>query len=199
MALITLPSSPAPRAVRPILLDFGTLLRPFSGGPTQRINRLGMRLGAVVTMPSMRSDGEGMVIVSRLLQARQEELLLDCPLAEGNWPAAPNAKVRVVAAGGTTLQIKGLPAGYSLTEGRFFSLLVGGRRYQHFIAAPTAADGSGNAAASVWPPMRVPISVDDVIELDAPKMQGHVVDDQLGWEMALARRTNLSFTVHERK
>jgi len=196
---ITLPSSLSPRRVSPFLLDFGAVLTPFAGGPSQRINRLGMRLGAQVTMPPLRSDREGPLLVSRLVQARSDELLLDCPLVDGSWTSAGTPLVRVAVTGGTTLQIKGLPAGYALDEGRIFSLVrsATGRRYVHGFAAQGTADGSGNATASVWPPMRTSFAVNDVIELATPKMQGHVVDDQLGWEMALARRTSLSFTVHE--
>jgi len=195
---ITLPSSLSPNGVRPFLLDFGALLTPFGGGPTQRVNRLGMRLGAQVSMPPLRSDAEGLVLVSRLMQARSEELLLDCPLVDGAWPASGSPLVRVAVTGGTTLQLKGLPASYALAEGRFFSIVAAsGRRYCHAFTAPGTADGSGNATMSVWPPMRTSFAVNNVIELAAPKMQGHVVDDQLGWEMSLARRTSLSFTVHE--
>lgn len=198
MATITLPSSPAPNGARPFLLDFGTVLRPANGGPTQRINRLGMRFGVQVTLPPLRSDGEGLTVISRLLQARAQELLLDCPMIDGIWSSAGTApRVKVDVAGGTTLQMKGLVAGYALAEGRFFSIIHSARRYLHLAAAATTADGAGDATVSVWPPMRTNFAADDVIEIDAPKMQGHVVDDQTGWQMALARRSTLSFTVHE--
>ena len=195
---VTLPSSLSPNGVRPVLLDFGSVLTPFSGGPSQRVNRLGMRMGAQVSMPPLRSDAEGMTLVSRLMRARTDELLLDCPLVDGSWPASGTPLVRVAVTGGTTLQVKGLPAAYALAEGRFFSVVAtSGRRYCHAVATASTADGSGNATVSVWPPMRASFAVNNVIELDAPKMQGHVVDDQLGWDMSLARRTSLSFTVHE--
>lgn len=197
MAVISLPSSLSPNGAKIALLDFGTVLRPFSGGPTQRLNRLGMRLGATLSFPPLRSDAEGLVLVSRLMQARADELLIDCPMADGSWTSAPNAKVKVTVTGGATLQIKTLPAGYVVSEGRVFSVVAGARRYTHIFAANGTADGSGDLTASVWPPMRATFTANDVIEMDAPKMQGHVVDDQLSWEMALARRTSLSFTLHE--
>lgn len=197
MSTISLPSSPAPNGARPFLLDFGTLLRPFSGGPTQRLNRLGMRFGVTVTLPPMRSDAEGLIVVSRLLQARSQELLLDCPLVDGSWPTAGATKVKTAVSGGSSLVMKGFAASYLAGEGRLFSLVTGGRRYLHMMAADGTADGSGDLTASIWPPLRTAFAVNDVVEIDAPKMQGHVVDEQLAWEMALARRTSLSFTIHE--
>lgn len=194
---ITLPSDPAPNGATPFLVDPGGILTPFLGGPTQRINRLGVRFGVKVSLPPMRSDSEALVMLSRLLQARQDEMLLDCPLVDGNWPAAGAAQVRVAVTGGTTLQFKGLTPGLTIGEGRFFDIAHGARRYLHLLAAPMVVDGSGNAAASIWPPMRTAFAVNDAVNFDAPKMLGRVVDEQQSWDMALARRTSMSFTVVE--
>src|SRR3546814_1410678 len=73
MAVIVLPSDPAPNGATPMLRDFGGTLTPFLGGPEQRINRLGTRLGIRVSMPPMRNGDNGRIFVSRLLQARSEE------------------------------------------------------------------------------------------------------------------------------
>src|SRR3546814_6357232 len=77
MAVIVLPSDPAPNGATPMLRDFGGTLTPFLGGPEQRINRLGTRLGIRVSMPPMRNGDNGRIFVSRLLQAKQDRLLMD--------------------------------------------------------------------------------------------------------------------------
>lgn len=196
---ITLPSSPAPNGVRVIPLDFGSVQKPFLGGPSIRVNRLGKRFGARVTLPPLRSDAEGLIFVSRLLQAREDEMLLDCPLVDGNFAPMGASKVKVAASGGTTLQIKGMSVGASAGEGRIFHIMHGGRPWVHMLKGDIVADGAGDAVANIWPPLRTAISVNDLISFDAPKMQGHVVDEQPAWDMALARRTSLSFTIEESK
>src|SRR3546814_3371142 len=72
MAVIVLPSDPAPNGATPMLRDFGGTLTPFLGGPEQRINRLGTRLGIRVSMPPMRNGDNGRIFVSRPLQAKQD-------------------------------------------------------------------------------------------------------------------------------
>lgn len=194
---ITLPSTPAPNGVQVSLVDFGGVQRPFLGGPTIRVNRLGLRFAARVTLPPMRSDAEGLVMVSRLIQARSSELLLDCPLVDGSFTATGLPKVKTAASGGTSLAIKNMTPGVSVGEGRIFHIMHGGRPWLHMLTALITADVAGEAVATLWPPMRTAVSVDDAVSFDAPKMQGHVMDDQLAWDMALARRTSLGFTVQE--
>jgi hypothetical protein len=178
-------------------MDFGSTQTPFLGGPSIRVNRLGMRFAARVSFPPLRSDAEGLIFISRLLQARADELLLDCPLVDGSFVAMGASKVKVAATGGTTLQIKGMNVGASAGEGRIFHVMHGGRPWLHMLSAGIDVDGSGEAVSSIWPPLRTAVSVNDVISFDAPKMQGHVVDERLAWDMALARRTSLNFTVEE--
>src|SRR3546814_3983584 len=70
MAVIVLPSDPAPNGATPMRRDFGGTLTPLLGGPEQRINRLGTRLGIRVSMPPMRNGDNGRIFVSRLLHAK---------------------------------------------------------------------------------------------------------------------------------
>jgi hypothetical protein len=197
MSAITLPDGVRPNLIEPFLLDFGTVLTPFGGGPAQRINRLGMRMGARITIAPRRYAATGMALVSRLMQARAGRLLVRWPQPGFTPGSEGTPRVKVAVSGGTTLQIKGLPAGKALVEGQALSV-VKDQRYMHFMAAPGTTNGSGDLVASVWPPMRRAFAVDDVIEIAAPMIEGHVQPgEELAWRIAVDKMIDVSFTVHE--
>lgn len=195
----SLPLSAVPNAAEPFLVDFGGVLTPFGGGPSQRLNRLGLRLGGRFTLPPHIYGGDGMTIISRLVQAKTDRLILPWP-QPGFEPGDEGVpKVKVAVSGGTTLQIKGLPAGKELFEGQFFSL-VKDRRYLHFFTAPGTADSSGDVTASVWPPMRIAFAVNDVVEIADPKIEGHVLPgEELKWGLSVDRMVDIQFSVAEAK
>lgn len=195
---ISLPSTPAPNGATPLLRDFGAVLTPFLGGPEQRINRVGTRFGLRVTMPPLPSADAGRVFVSRLLQARQQRLLMDWPLLAFDPGAVGTPQVNTAVAGGSAVSIKGLPAGYQAKEGQFLSFVCAARRYTHMFSGDGTANGAGVLAAGVFPPLRVALAVNDVVELAQPKIEGHVLPgDELAWEMALDLNIGLSFSVME--
>jgi len=138
MALISLPSNLVPNGASPFLLDFGSVLTPYNGGPTQRINRLGMRIGARFSMPPLRSQDDGLVLISRLMQAKADRLLIDWPLLGFDPGPVGPPLVRAAGAGGTALHLKGLPAGKVLKEGRPVPVIAGGRRSFPFSTGATA-------------------------------------------------------------
>ena len=66
------------------------------------------------------------------------------------------------------------------------------------FTADGAADGTGNLSAAIFPMLRKALSVNDVLELEQPFIEGHVLAGQeLTWEMALDRNIGLSFSVME--
>lgn len=198
MAVIVLPSDPAPNGATPMLRDFGGTLTPFLGGPEQRINRLGTRLGIRVSMPPMRNGDNGRIFVSRLLQAKQDRLLMDWPQPGFTIGAPGSPLVSTAASGGTALAIKSLTPSYAIREGQFFSIVHGGRRYVHMFTASVVASGTGTVTASIFPPLRTSLSVNDVVEIAAPKIEGHVLPgEELSWQLALDHTTGISFSVME--
>src|SRR3546814_16232149 len=92
-----------------MLRDFGGTLTPFRGGPEQRINRLGTRLGSRVSMPPMRNGDNGRIFVSRMLQAKQARWLMDCPQPGFPIGAPGSPHVSTAASGVTALAIQTLP------------------------------------------------------------------------------------------
>lgn len=197
---ISLPTSPRCMAPStPYLRRFGGVLSPFLGGPEQLINRLGTRWGQRVVFPPMRSAEEGRLFVSRLVQAGESSLLMRWEGEEVDKGDCGAPQISAAVSGGSIIPISGLPAGKLLKEGWFFSIIHGGRRYVHMFTADALANAAGAiASATIFPMLRVPLTAGDVLEIELPMIEGLVQSgEELNWEMAIARRTNISFTMVE--
>lgn len=195
---ISLPTDPYPNGATPFLRDFGGILTPFLGGAEQRINRIGTRFGIRVTMPPLPSETTGRTFVSALLRARAERLLMPWPLLSFDPGTPPDPKVKTAISGGSAVALKGLGAGYQAKNGQFISFVHASRRYVHMITGDGIADGAGDLTVGIFPPLRVALSVNDVVEVVMPMIEGHVLPgDELGWEMALDHNIGLSFSVYE--
>lgn len=195
---ITLPTCPYPNDAQVLLNDFGGFLEPFLGGPVQRINRVGTRFGVRVTLPPMDED-EARTYIARLLQGRTQTVVLPWPNFDFD-PGTPGTPlINAPVAGGSTIAIKGLIAGYAVKEGQFFSIVHGGQRYMHMFTAAATANGSGViASATIFPMLRTNLSVDDVLEIATPKIEGNVLPgDELNWQIGLSNEREVSFSVVE--
>src|SRR3546814_9072759 len=90
------------------------------------------------------------------------------------------------------MEIKSLTPSYAIREGQFFSIVHGGRRYVHMFTASVVASGTGTVTASIFPPLRTSLSVNDVVEIVAPKIEGHVLPgEELSWQLALDHTTGI--------
>ncbi|MFD1103721.1 hypothetical protein [Sphingobium olei] len=192
---ILLPAKPAIRRMRPMVVSFGSTLTPFLGGPTQRILRLGTRFAMRVTMPPMRAE-VGRQWTSALARGTEAGVLM--PIVQdidvGN-PGAPLASAAVTA--GMLLPIKGLTPGYAAKDGQFLSIVHNGRRYLHIFAADQVANGSGVLNALIWPMIRTGLSVNDVIEIAQPKIEGGL-DEAFEWDVLTEPWIQLpDFTIRE--
>lgn len=196
MTVLTLPTSPGPNAVNPRLLDFGMILRPATGAPAQHFARPGSRFAVDVSFPPMRPD-TARPFVRRLIAGKTEGLRIYFPLlgvTQGN-PGSP--LVKTATAGGTSLPLKGLTAGYAFKEGWWLTVIdAAGVYYLHTIDADGSADGSGDATPTVRPPLRAALAVNDVVLLQRPMIEGLVTSDA-SWELPTNRLVQLSFTLEE--
>ncbi|CAD7336046.1 hypothetical protein FIM10_04015 [Sphingomonadales bacterium 56] len=195
MSSILLPSSPAVRSARPMVQSFGSILRPFLGGPSQRINRLGTRWALQVSMPLMRAE-VARTWTSALSRGSEDGVIMPIPqdIAIGN-PGAP--KVSAAVSAGTALPLKGLTAAYAVRAGQFLSIIRGGRRHVHIFSADAVASGSGTMTAAIWPMLRVALATDDVVEIAAPKIEGWL-DASFEWDVLLGPWVQLpDFTISE--
>lgn len=195
MAVI-LPTNPGPLSARGFPIDFGGVQKPFLGGPEQRQNRLGMRMGLRVTMGVLR----GVVarqFTSRLMRGLTQGVLYDWPLLDLD-PGSPPAPAIAATSTGTAIQVKGLGAGYLFVEGQPLSVIHDGRRYMHLTTGVIAANSSGVAVVGINPPTRVSYSENDTVEIVQPKIQGFIATgDEAGWDMAIEHTMGFGFTITE--
>lgn len=186
-----------PVEAEPYLRDFGGELVPFLGGAEKRINRLGTRFGARYTMPEMRGE-EARQFVARLTRGKENRVLMPWPVTDFD-PGSPGTPlINSAASGGMAISVKGLTPGYQIVEGQFFSLVVSSRRYVYMSAGDVTANGSGVAAVSIFPQLRTAISVDDVVEIASPMIEGNVMPgDEWRWRVDLIGEVGLQFTIAE--
>lgn len=195
--MIELPHDIGPQVFSMALVDFGGVQRPSLGGRLTRINRLGSRFMASVSLPPLELD-RGRLFVSRLIRAKSEGLRMEIPLTLGNQGIpGVTAVVDGAVTGGMTLPVRGLNAGYAAREGYWLSIVRGGQHYVHSVAAPFVADASGLATVTIAPALRVALVDGDAVHLARPMIEGLVQGDELGWEISLAHHTTISFAIEE--
>jgi len=197
MAAVALPSCPLPNEARPFLVDAGGFLTPFLGGPVQRINRLGMRFGVRFVMPELEGQ-EARSYIVKLLRGRTDRVVIDWPqtIYSDDDPGSPSIQVGV--SGGTAIQVKGLTPGYEFAEGQPFSVIHASRRYVYMTTSTATAGIGGVAVLAIWPPLRTPLSADDVLEVATPKIEGNVSPgDEMAWQQAIDLTTAIEFSVVE--
>lgn len=193
---ILLPPKPAIRTAAPRLLDFGAVLTPPGGGPSQRLNRLGNRFAVDVVAATSRSGAEGRILVARLMRALTEGVLL--PFWQGLDVGTPGTpQVNGGGQQGSTLQLKGFTSGYAVREGQFFSIIYGGRRYLHAAAADVTASDTGTMALPIVPMLRISPNDGATCEFVQPMIEGFLAGNQVQWQLQLAPYTDVSFTVTE--
>lgn len=193
---ITLPFTPYARAATPRLLDWGSELTPGLGGASQRMSRLGSRHALDVEMPIMRAEPDGRIWVSRLKRGKTERVLFEFPQLDLVVGSPGSPKVKTASVGGTSLPLKGLTPGYAFREGQFLSIVHGGRRYLHSAEAGMA-DAAGDLTLTVTPMLRVALSVDDVVEIAKPMIEGALSGDEVAWSIDVTRTIGLAFTITE--
>ncbi|MDQ5915941.1 MAG: hypothetical protein QG584_1834, partial [Pseudomonadota bacterium] len=128
-----------------------------------------------------------------------ERVILPWPLLDLDPGSPPNPQISATS-NGTALALKGLGSGYVLYEGQPISVVHDGRRYMHLITGNAAANGSGVANVGIWPPTRLAYAVNDVVEIEEPKIEGLVSPgDEMSWDYALEHTMGFSFSVVETK
>ncbi len=196
--MIDLPAHPSPASAEPALVDFGALLTPALGGPTQKIDRMGSRFRLAVAMPPMKGGKVGRQWIARLLQAKAEGGRMEWPL-QGFDPGLPGDAVEVDGAGqaGRSLAVRGVPEGYAFREGQPVSIVTGGRHHVHFVTAEALVGATGEVTLAIEPMLRVPPADGDAVHVAKPMIEGFIDGEELPWSLSVAEFVGLSFTITE--
>lgn len=194
---IVLPSRPAPRGITPRLLTKRRDLEPTFGGPVTRVRRLGTRWAFDVELPPMMY-ADAMAWVAALSSAEADTVLLSLPQPGFNV-GSPGAPL-VAGAGqlGSLLNLDGFEP-YTAKAGQWFSLIMGGRRYVHQVAADMTAASGAMTGLKINPMLRRSPADNTVAEFAQPKVEGFLSGRDTSWTVDVARTVGLSFTISERE
>ncbi len=198
---VALPTSPYAREAVPRFIMWGSEQEPPFGGAITQIEHPGSRFSLDVQLPPLTA-AQGRVWVARLIAGMADgDVSLEFPQPDFTPGGNANGAIKTAVSGGTTIALKGLAVGQTLAEGQFFSIIHSGRRYLHQKSgsATVTADGSGEASITIEPPLRVGVSVDDVVEIATPTIEGILVGNEREWTIDLARLYGIAFSIKERE
>lgn len=195
--MILLPDGVVPNNIVPALIDFGGVQRPPLGGKLLRINRLGNRYRAYVSLPPIPNEAVGRVVVSRLLQAKTQGLRIEYPLCGVDQGSPGTPRVKGANQAGTQIDLDGFTSGYTVKEGFWLSIVTGGQHYLYNSATGSIADGSGNVTVHVTPALRRPPADNDLVHIAQPMIEGIVLGEEQSWNYSLAHHLNIEFEIEE--
>jgi hypothetical protein len=182
----------------PELVDFGASLRPFLGGPSQRLDRLGTRHAISVQMPTMYVESEGRKWIVRLIRAKQEDGFIEF-IQPGFviGPCGNSITVAVGTEGGRVLAITGATPHYAVREGQALTVISNGRKFFYLATAQTVLDAAGAGSIELDVPLREEATVGDVVNLARPEIAGRIMEDGWKWSIDTAGTVGLSFRIEE--
>lgn len=192
---ILLPSSPALKADKIRMIDWGGALTPPLGGPVQILMRLGTRHALEFTLPNMPTEPIGRIWGTRLRMAKLFGALL--PFGQDGFDVSAPGAIVVDGGGqtGMTIRVRGGTPNYPVREGQAFSIVTGGRRYLYFARGLTLLDGSGAGDVDILPMIRVNHGDGDVCEFGRPMIQGSLQGNEVAWDRTVADRTEIGTIV----
>jgi hypothetical protein len=177
-----LPALPKIAKVTPKLVRYGGDLTSVTGGPTQRILRLGSRYSVQVDLPPLKTTACARDWIAAANAALAEGLTLRLLYPQfGTSAAAPT-----VSSGAGTVVTVGSVSGIAV--GQWFSYVVSGHAYLHQVTGISGSD------LSVAPAVRADPS-GQTLNFAAPVMEGF--SDDLGWSLEMLKFAGLSFTLTE--
>lgn len=196
--MIDLPELPrdASYSMRPVKAAT-SILRPAFGGPRLPLARKGDHWAIDVDVGGL-DPVCGAALVADLVRASGEIVSLALPKVGDDVPLAADPAVYTGGQAGSLLTIDGLPVGYSVRKGRFFSVITGGRRYVYIVTGAVAADAAGRVTLPIWPMLRAVALNNDVVEFRQPRIEGFIEDGGAFDTGLLPIATPKAFTIEER-
>lgn len=177
------------------LVDFGGTLSGALGGADQRLNRLGNRWRMTVTLARLTA-AEADAWAVDLARGLRTGVRMRVP--EPGMPSGSPGTVLVAGAGqaGSTLSVDGGTVGHVIRKGKWLSILTGGRRYLHKVAAPLQLGTGGAGTIEIEPLLRVTPADNAVVELAVPIIEGLI--EPVPWSIDVRRiAEGVSFTIRE--
>lgn len=196
MALVELPTSPKPRAVRWSAIDFGGTLSGAVGGTAQRINRLGNRWRLEVDLPPM-TVADARVWAAALSRGLRNGVSLLVPQPDTPTGAAGSVLINGASQAGDSIVVDGGTPGYQVKAGQWLNVTTSGSAYLYMAQASSRLGASGDGTIEIEPPLRAVPADNDPVNLSAPVIEG-LLQTGPGWEIDVSRLVRgFSFTIEE--
>ncbi len=168
-----LPTSSQIRVSGASLVSARADLSPAFGGDESRIARLGSKW-------QMRFQLAAMTYADALawtdLETETDTVLLPVPQPGKSLGSPGTPVVDGASQLGSTLNVRGCSAAYSVFKGQWVSIVISSRRYLYRVTADATADGLGDIALPLRPLIRVAPADGDTVEIASPKIEGYVRD-----------------------
>lgn len=193
---LSLPNYPAPASMKVGMVKAANDLSPAFSGADQQIRRKGSRYSLSFTMPSLTYEAALPWMTD--LAAEGDTVVLEVVQPGLALPPAGAPVVSGTGHAGSALPVRGLTANYVIRKGQFLTVITAGQRYLYRAAEATTADGLGAATVQLQTMLRRPPVNGDVVEIDAPKIEGFV-RDYADPEVGVDHEVVLTFTIRERR
>lgn len=170
------------------------VLTPVMGGVQQRINSLGDRFSLKINTDPMMYNQAARIITD--LNAGLTETVIypvPQPFTIGN-PGSP--QVSTANQRGRTLALKGLANGFKFSKGMFITVVSNGTRYLHQITTDTTVSGT-TATVAILPMLRVNPSVNDVVQVQNPTIEGFISGNSNSWTVSRLQAVGLTVEITE--
>lgn len=162
--------------------------KPYLGGPTQRLSRLGDRWNVKVDCRPMHTAQAG-AVVAALVQGLSDTVIYRVPQPGLNTAQWSDGQVDGAVSGGRIIDHTG--GGAPKQVGQYISIIVDGTRYLHMV---TAVSGQ---TLTIFPSLKVSLGGLETIEFGAPKIQGFLSGNEQSWTIGLAENLGVSFEIEE--
>ena len=193
MAVLVLPTDPAPANMGIAMITAKNVLAPAFGDGEQELLRKGSRYALTFQMPPMRYV-TSMEWDDLMAEGDTVAMKVHQPGFDTGAPGTP--RVNGAGQSGSALVIDGLTNGYVIRKGQFLSVITQGRRFLYRAKSNVTVSG-GAATVPLRTMLRFPPADNDVVEIAQPMIEGFVRD--LGeWSVGVERLVGLQFTVRER-
>lgn len=178
-------------------VDPGGSVEGALGGPSEFVERPGLRYGITFTLPMLTSDA-ARIFQSMLEQGARDDVSYPWPLDFKVKPGAVGVPLIDGASGtGAVIPVRGLTPNYQFKQGQPVAVISAGVGFIHKVTEPTAADAAGDVVLPVFPLTRKAFLDGDEVEVGEPRIRGRLSWD--GAEQPAFGRRGFQFSITEKR